>query len=181
MKTLVCALAALAATMIAIRADGGAVVANEVVGTVRLTVFADPAVLRAGPVDFSVLVQDARTDEPIGNADIGFRLVKSSSDSRIPAKAWVSPCCRFPSAVRGIIPASHDAAQNKLLQAATIILPTAGHYELMTSVTTASGSATIPIQLRAFDPASPLGTFWPFLALPPVAIGLFALHGRIRR
>jgi hypothetical protein len=159
-------------------ADGGAVIASDVVGPHRVTVFADPAVLRAGPVDFSVLVQDARTDEPVRGARIAFKLTKlKSADSPAPTKAWLSPCTVIPPSNRDLIPATHEAAQNKLLQAATVILPTTGNYELVTQV----GDATIPVHLTALAPASPLATFWPVLALPGVAIGLFALRERIRR
>ncbi len=179
-KTLVCLL--LLSGQIAVGyADGGAVIAGEIVGPHRVTVFADPPVLRAGPVDFSVLVQDALTDEPISEARIEFTLTKTESpDSLEPTKAWISPCCVIPSSNRDRIPASREAAQNKLLQAATVILPTTGEYELTTHVTTPAGDAAVPVPLTALAPASPLSTFWPVLALPGVVIGLFALRERIR-
>src|SRR5260370_27143233 len=45
------------------RADGGTVRLSEQQGKYRIAVFTAPTVLRAGPVDVSVLVQDADTGE----------------------------------------------------------------------------------------------------------------------
>ncbi len=165
-----------------VHADGGAVISSEVVGSHRVTVISDPAVLRAGPVDFSVLVQDARTDEPVPDASVAFTLAETGrTDAAESAEAWVSPCCVVPSFNRDRIPATHEAAQNKLLQAATVILPTAGDYELTTYVASQLGQATVLAPITALAPASPLATFWPALALPGAAIGLFALRERISR
>ncbi len=180
MKTLVAALLFFPALIAAAFADGGAVIASEIVGTHRITVFAEPAVVRAGPVDFSVFVQDALTDEPTPDARVAFTLKKfEPTEALAPTKAWLSPCCTIPSFNRDRIPATHQAAQNKLLQAATVILPTTGDYELVTHVTTASGDAVVPARITARVPSSPLVTFWPVLALPGVAIGLFALRERL--
>ena len=44
-------------------ADGGTVRLSEEQGRYRITVFTAPAPLRAGPVDVSVLVQEAATGE----------------------------------------------------------------------------------------------------------------------
>src|SRR5262245_4227648 len=56
------------------RADGGAVRLRERVGAYQLTVFTSPTPLRAGPVDVSVLVQDAATEEYVPDARVIVRL-----------------------------------------------------------------------------------------------------------
>jgi hypothetical protein len=53
----------LAAGTSAARADGGALRASRQCGDYRVSVFTSPTPLRAGPVDVSVLVQDAATGE----------------------------------------------------------------------------------------------------------------------
>ena len=47
-----------------LRADGGTIRLSEQKGNYRITVFTAPTPLRAGPVDISVLVQEAATGEP---------------------------------------------------------------------------------------------------------------------
>jgi hypothetical protein len=46
-------------------ADGGRVVVVERQGDYRISVFTSPEPLRAGPIDISVLLQDAETGQPI--------------------------------------------------------------------------------------------------------------------
>ena len=48
----------------AARGDGGTVRLSRCEGGLRITVFTAPTPFRAGPVDISVLVQDAVTGEP---------------------------------------------------------------------------------------------------------------------
>src|SRR5215831_20221905 len=87
------------------RADGGAVRLREKTGGYQLTVFTSPTPLRAGPVDVSVLVQDAATEEYVPNARVTVRLTARGTGQVLE------------------YPATGEAATNKLLRAAEFQLP----------------------------------------------------------
>lgn len=163
-----------------LHADGGAVLTSEVIDDRRITVFSDPAVLRAGPADFSVLVQDAASGDPILNAKVEFSVVPADTNSAEPQKLWLPPCCSMQVDNTLAIPATHAAADNKLLYAANVILTSSGQHLLTTTVSDSKGSARLPANLTVLGPASPFTTYWPYLAFPPVAIALFALRSKIR-
>ena len=82
-------------------ADGGTVRLSQRLGADRITVFTSPTPLRAGPVDVSVLVQDAETGAPIPGAEV---------------EVGLEPLDRPGLATH--YPATHRAATNKLFHAA---------------------------------------------------------------
>src|SRR5262249_156491 len=55
------------------RADGGTVRLSQRAGGYQVTVFTEPTPLRAGPVDVSVLVQDAATGQALPGAQVTVR------------------------------------------------------------------------------------------------------------
>src|SRR5262245_59336548 len=78
-------------------ADGGTLRLSEHKGDYRITVFTSPTAMRAGPVDVSVLVQDATT----GELTPGVRVI-------------ITVGCRDSSHVVFHGPATTEAATNKL-------------------------------------------------------------------
>src|SRR5947199_7831416 len=87
-----------------LRADGGAVRLREQAGAYQVTVFTSPTPLRAGPVDVSVLVQDA-AGECVPEARVAVRLAARGTGEALEC------------------PATAEAATNKLLRAAVFQLP----------------------------------------------------------
>ena len=82
------------------RADGGAVRLHQRAGGYQIAVFTSPTPFRAGPVDVSVLVQDAATEECV-------------------PEAQVTVCLKAPGAGRILeCPATTEAATNRLFHAA---------------------------------------------------------------
>ncbi len=142
-----------------LRADGGAVRLSEQQGNYRITVFTTPTPVRAGPVDVSVLVQDAATGEP-------------APDVRVDIQATQ----RDAPAVTIRHPATTDAATNKLYHAATFDLPEPGWYALEVSVVGARGEAQVRLELEAADPPPPWRGLWPWVGWPVLAILLFSVH-----
>src|SRR5207244_1994724 len=94
-----------------LRADGGAVRLSQRAGGYQIAVFTSPTPLRAGPVDVSVLVQDAATGECVPDARVTVRL--TAADGR---------------AVE--LPATTEAATNKLFRAAEFQLPEPGRWDV---------------------------------------------------
>jgi hypothetical protein len=142
--------------------DGGVVRLKQVAGPFIITIFTAPTPLRAGTVDLSVLVQRGTDEEPVLDAQVTMML----------------------SAVNGAIisaAATHEQATNKLLYAALLNLPAPGTWQLQVAVRRAPESASVSCELRAAPPSPPLLAYWPYLALPPVVIGLFVVHQWLSR
>jgi hypothetical protein len=142
-----------------LRADGGTVRLSEQKGSYRITVFTAPIPLRTGPVDISVLVQDAATGEQVSGVQV-----------TIEAKWRGSP------GVTLSHPATTEAATNKLYYAATFDLPEPGWYSLEVSIDGALGEAQVRCELEAAEPLPSWLTVWPWVGWPVLAILLFGVH-----
>lgn len=153
-------LAALLAALAAARAaaDGGVVRVREQAGDVTVTVFTAPTPLRVGPIDVSVLVQDGR-GEVVGDAAVAVAL-RAARDGTAVAGA-----------------ATRAQATNKLLYAAPLTLPAAGTWRVEVRVTRpGSAPAAVGFAVEAAPPLPPWRAYWPYFALPAVAIAVYALH-----
>lgn len=108
---------------------------------------------QVGPNDLSVLVQNAANGEPVLDASVQIRSDGRSFD------------------------ATHDVPANKILYAAIVQLPQAGPVPITITVNSASTNGTIDVA-----PApSRLATYWPYFAVVPAAVLLFALNQYLKR
>ena len=96
-------------------ADGGSLRLSGKKGGYQITVFTAPTPFRAGPVDISVLVQDASTGDLVTQARVIVRMTKSGR-----------PALEYP--------ATTEAATNKLFRAAQFELPEPGRWEMQVEV-----------------------------------------------
>ncbi len=143
---------------------GGVVQLMEKAGPFIITVFTEPAPLRAGPVEITVLVQDAQSERPVLDAEVTVLVLERESDG---------PSTR--------IEATRQNATNKLMYAAPVHLPAAGPWELQVTVRQGAVIADVAFEVTA-EPSRPLVlSFWPYLTLLPLAIGLFGLHRWLSR
>jgi hypothetical protein len=140
-------------------ADGGTVRLSEQKGNYRVTVFTAPALVRAGPVDVSVLVQDATTGEPVSDVAVTIEATRLG-----------------PPAVTSHHRATTEAATNKLYHAATFDLPEPGQYALTISVAGALGEAQVHFELEAADHMPPCLTLWLWVSWPALVILVFGIH-----
>lgn len=159
-------------------ADGGVSVGQFAKGDLRVTVFAAPAPVRAGPLDVSVLVQEIPTNEPVTDATVAFSLQKVSppSPERIRLPAWCSS-----SPPGSWIAASSAHSNNKLLSGAYLPLPESGRWELTLRISRGTVDFTESILLDALPPRNLLATWWPFIALVPATIILYAWRSSLVR
>jgi hypothetical protein len=142
-------------------ADGGQVRVMQQLGDYQLTVFSSPNPLRAGPVDVSVLLQDATTGQIVADAAITVELAPHDK-SQAPLRAI----------------ATTDAATNKLLRAAQVELPASGRWDVRVDCTTAHDQSPLAVEFT-MDAAPPLPRWlsvWPWFSWPIVAVLLFAIH-----
>jgi hypothetical protein len=141
------------------RGDGGTVRLSEQHGSYRLTVFTSPAPFRVGPVDVSVLVQDAAAGEPLPDAGVTVRM---------------TPRGRPEAGMEQT--ATTEAATNKLFRAALFDLPEPGWWDVEVAVDGASGGAQVRFAVEAAEPLPRWPTLWAWIGWPAVAVLLFALH-----
>lgn len=156
MRRLLALLAALAAAPA--WADGGSVRIQADAGALRITAFSAPEPLRVGEADLSVLVQQRENGEPVLGAEVTLRLEGPTTASPI------------------VVRATRAAATNRLLHAARVELPEAGTWRLQVEVRQQHGVVEVDGALPVAPPAPRLASLWPYLALPPGALALFALR-----
>jgi hypothetical protein len=141
------------------RADGGTLQLAESVGPYRLAIFTAPTVLRAGPMDVSVLVQDGKSGALIPDAVV---------EMSLRAEDGVGTPLR--------ILATHEAASNKLFQAALFDVPRAGRWHAEITVDGPEGRAQTEFDFEV-GPAPPTWlemSLW--IGWPVVPLGLFIVH-----
>jgi hypothetical protein len=139
------------------RADGGTVRCSEVRDGCRITVFTAPTTLRAGPVDVSVLVQDAASGTPLLDVPI----LVSAHPANYPG-------------LRISIQATSEAATNKFLRAAPMNLVEPGWWHVDVMVQDSKQSIGFDVEVAEAPPpwlALGLWIGWPLLA-----IAVFAVH-----
>ena len=101
----------------AVLADGGTLRQSIHQGNLVVTVFTSPTPPRAGPIDVSILVQDATTGEPLPNSHVQVQATPRSEPDRIMRQL-----------------ATTDVATNKLMSAAIFDLPDSGTWDFHVSV-----------------------------------------------
>ena len=140
-------------------ADGGALRLSEQKDGYRIAAFTTPTPLRAGPVDISVLVQDAATGELEAGAKISIKVNRHDNCGT----ALVQP-------------ATTEAATNKLYYAAAFNLPDAGWYSVEVSIAGALGETKTRFDVEAAE-ALPAGLdLLAWMSWPVLAIALFLVH-----
>ena len=159
-------------------ADGGVVIGEKAVDGLRITIFAQPFSLSAGPVDFSVLVQDAASQQPVMDADVRLSLKKLSAPS--PENAWSAPYCPLPGA-DGDVLLRRDLAQNKMLYATMVSISEAGRWELNVRVASGRQRAVATLPLDVSPPRKPLATWWPAIAVLPLMVALYIWRAALLR
>lgn len=140
-------------------ADGGSVRLSQQQGGYRITIFTAPTPFRAGPVDISVLVQDAATGTPIPDVQVDVEVApRGRPDEAISNRATT------------------EAATNKLFQAAVFNLPEPGWWEVEVSVEGPKGTARVRCEVEAADALPRWLSLWPWVCWPALAVLLFCIH-----
>ncbi len=146
-----------------VSADGGLMRARQEAGPFIVSIFTAPEPLHAGPVEVSVIVQSSG-GKVLTDAVVDF-LIESATRPFEQRRAS----------------ATHNAASNKLAQAAVVDLSVAGPWTLTVSVRRGGDSATVTCVLPVAPAQSQIRLVWPWLLAPPVVIALFALNQTLKR
>jgi hypothetical protein len=161
--------------------DGGSVQVHSVSGPFEITLFAEPPLPRAGQIDFSVLIQDAKSGEPVMDAAVTLALtpVKVHQNAQ---PAWYPPSCAVSApADLAAVPLLHSGASNRLLYGALVEIPAAGVWHVRTEVQRGDEHASVEGSVNVADPFPPVANYWPWFLFPVVAVGLYVLRERIQR
>ncbi len=142
-------------------ADGGRVRVHQDSGPFTVTVFTAPEPLTAGPVEVSVLVQERGSGAVLRDARVEIEL-------RGPA---IGPPRIF----------AASAGTNRLFRVAVVELATAGDWEVAVVVRRAGATGRVSGSVPVGPPVSRLSWIWPFLAVPPIGVALYALRDAIKR
>jgi hypothetical protein len=143
-------------------ADGGSMRFSERSCGYQITVFTAPTPFRAGPVDISVLVQDASTGEPMLDARVTMRMTK-------PGHAALE------------YSATREAATNKLFRAAQFDLPDPGRWDMQVQVEGSHGLAVVGGDVDAAAPLPRWQELGWWIGWPGLVIVLFGIHQALSR
>jgi hypothetical protein len=162
-------------------ADGGSVQLHSVSGPFDITLFAEPPLPRAGQIDFSVLVQDSKTREPVLDAVVTLALTPVQVHKN-DQPAWYPPSCAVaPQADLARVPLLHSGATNRLLYGAVVQVPAAGVWHARTEVQRGDQHGVVEGTVDMASPFPPIAHYWPLFLLPVVTVGLYVLRGHIQR
>jgi hypothetical protein len=139
-------------------ADGGTIRFRGKVNNHEVTVFTAPVPFRSGPVDVSVLVQDARTGVHVSEARVQVELRSQVSGTVLKS------------------PATPEAATNKLFHAAVFQLPEPGWWDVEVTIDGPQGSDQVGFAVRAEEPLTRWLELWPWFGWPALVVALFGLH-----
>lgn len=148
-------------------ADAEVVVASERVGDWRVTLLAAPWPLRAGPVEFSVLLQDARSGRPVPEAEIALEVR--------------SPGAQLASAMPAHFPALRGGGGNPLFYSARLELTQPGRWWLRVRVVEPALSPLSGVAVEVAPAASLFVRHGIALSLPILGVALLWLHEKLRR
>jgi hypothetical protein len=137
---------------------------SERKGAYHITVFASPVPPRAGPVDVSVLVQDAVTGEPAPQARVLVRATPRGNPG-----GEISHL------------ATPEAATNKLFQAAVFDLPGPGSWDVEVVFEDQTGALRVHFEMQVGESLPAPGEMAPWVAWPAAAILLFGVHQWLAR
>jgi hypothetical protein len=141
------------------RGDGGMLCLSRSEGNYRISVFATPTPFRVGPVDISVLVQNAITGEVIPKASVTVSLRLRDQHGE--------PMCYA---------ATDQAATNKLMKAAVFDLPEPGRWVIQVAIGGEQGGAQVEFELVAAQRLQGWPAMWPSFSWPVAVILLFLIH-----
>jgi hypothetical protein len=140
-------------------ADGGTVRISQTKGDYQITALTAPNPFRAGPVDVSVLVQDAATGGALPDAKVTLRIAPRERPSEMHQYR-----------------ATTSAATNKLFHSAVFDLPASGQWTVEIEIDGPHGPARASFNAEAADRLPRWLSMWPWFSWPFLAVLVFAVH-----
>ena len=141
------------------RADGGSLRISKLSGDYRITLFTAPTSLRAGAVDFSVLVQAASSEAPLLNVPVTIQVHPQGAPQQRPGG-----------------PAPAAAAPNKLFRAIQLEFSDPGPWHVVVIVHGRERVEQVETDLQVALPLPSWIDLGMWIGWPVIAIFLFGIH-----
>jgi len=169
-------------------ADGGVIRLRENTGPFVVTVFTEPADLRVGPVDLSVLLQRRDSGEVILDATVDLFFVPPPGATISSVENFCGPDgtpLAFPSWRDSpgptTFPPTRRRVQNQLFHEFRVNLSVPGDWQMRIQIRHGDSRAPLTTRLPVIAPRPAIVTLWPYLALPISFVSLFVVHQRLKR
>jgi hypothetical protein len=169
------------------RADGGVARIREAQGPFVVTIFTPAEVLAGTPTEVSVMVQQRKTGQVLADADVNLSFAPPVGAAARPGELICAPSSAVLLPVPAIsaqpattLRATHAQAANKLLCGTSVRLRAVGDWQVRALVRHGGQEASITCLLPVRPASSRLARLSPYLALPPLAIALFAINQWLR-
>jgi hypothetical protein len=140
-------------------ADGGTIRLSETKGAYRISALTAPNPFRAGPVEISVLVQDADTADASPDAKVKIRIAPRDQLSEVREFS-----------------ATFDGTTNKLFRSAAFDLPAPGRWTVEIDVDGPKGPVRSSFEVEAGGRLPRWVSLWAWFSWPFAVVALFALH-----
>jgi hypothetical protein len=169
------------------KADGLVVRTKQIQGPFIITIFTSPEVSRDFPTEVTVMTQRRASGEVVMDAAVDLSFLPpageklSPNDALCPTHNLPSPESTGEPGQPASIRAPRAQAANRLLYGTFVVLRAAGDWQLRATIRQGGEEASVTCNLPVGMPPSRLRGLWPYLALPPVAIFLFAMNQWLRR
>jgi hypothetical protein len=165
-------------------ADSAVVRAQASQGSLTITLFTPAEVSRGARTDITVMVQSRGSGEVIMDAGVELAFIPPAGTTFNPHDLFCGPGSVVPVGLWDhptALVATHAKAANKLLYGAAVVFPSAGNWQLRATVRSGGQTAGARCALLVSRPPSRLTNVWPCLALPLVAVALFACSQWLRQ
>jgi hypothetical protein len=157
-------------------------------GPFIVTIFTPPEISRDLPTDVTGMIQRRDSGEVVMDAAVDLMFVPPAGAKLSPNDVLCRPTHNLtspePAGAPGqaaSIRAPRAQAANKLFYGTTVVLRAAGNWQLRATIRQGGEEASVTCILPVGMPPHRLRGLWPYLALPPVAIVLFAMNQWLRR
>ena len=141
-------------------ADGGRLRSYGDAGDFRVAIFTRPEPLSAGAADVSVLVQDRESGQPVLDAEVTLEL-------------------SGPGGFAAAVPAGRHGRNRLFYGAAVQLAP--GAWSVTARIRRGTAESEAYASFEVENARSGALAPWPYLALPPLAVALFAANRGLRR
>jgi hypothetical protein len=167
-------------------ADGGIVRVQAGDGPLVATLFSPAEISRDLATELNVLTQDRVTGEVVMTAEVELRF-SPPPGARMPLNdPWCRPSTSTllaaPNGSLETVPTvrlTRSQSDNKLLCGVSVVFPVAGEWRAQLTVRQGDRVISHEVLLPVRESSNRLAAVWPWLALPPCLIGLFALNQRL--
>lgn len=167
------------------RADGGMIRLHETQGPFVVTIFTASEPVQGCPADVSVLVQGRDASDAILDANVNLAFTAPAASVTKPVEQMCGMSGATAASGTNInqftVTATRQQASNKLLYAAPVKFGSAGNWQLQAFVWRGSNVAKIACDIPVGSPPRQLSGLFPYLALPPLMVALFAINQCLRK